>query len=296
MATDARKSTSEMLTSRRPKKNRTRASTTHVSCRDQIINNAPDTSSSPLSVKSKMDSAQSSPAVHVMPARKVPVLYYLTRNGHIEHPHLIDVPLSSPYGLYLRDVMNTLNYHRGIGMANLYSWSFKRSYKNGYVWHDLSEDDLVEPTNSHDYILKGSELLQTTPSQTPLQSNHSNNNYSTTTPPAALAMIRRRNQSWSSFDNPQEYMVVKCESSRELAAKFAADAATQTATLRREEVPSPPPSNSSSEIYADQAVEVRDSDVPVKEHDDGSVRTKASHVLMQLITCGGPSRLKMQVG
>ncbi|PWA44662.1 hypothetical protein CTI12_AA524760 [Artemisia annua] len=291
MATDARKSTSEMQSSRRPKKNRTRVSTT-VS-RDQMINNAPDMS--PLSVKSKTDSAQASPAV--MPARKVPVLYYLTRNGHIEHPHLIDVPLSSPYGLYLRDVMNTLNYHRGIGMANMYSWSFKRSYKNGYVWHDLSEDDLVEPTNSHDYILKGSELLQTTPSQTPIEPNRSNNNGSTTTPPAALAMIRRRNQSWSSFDNPQEYLVVKCESSRELAAKFAADAATQTMTLRREEVPSPPPSNSSSEIYADQAVEVRDSDVTVKGQDDGSGKMKASQVLMQLIMCGGtPSRLKMQVG
>ncbi|KAJ0764327.1 putative protein SOSEKI [Helianthus annuus] len=34
--------------------------------------------------------------------RKVPVLYYLSRNGHLEHPHLIDVPLSSPHGLYLR--------------------------------------------------------------------------------------------------------------------------------------------------------------------------------------------------
>ena len=110
-------------------------------------------------------------------------------------------------------------------------------------------------------------------------------------------MIRRRNQSWSSFDNPQEYLVVKCESSRELAAKFAADAATQTMTLRREEVPSPPPSNSSSEIYTDQAVEVRDSDVTVKGQDDGSGKMKASQVLMHLITCGGtPSRLKMQVG
>ncbi|KAI3751055.1 hypothetical protein L2E82_22073 [Cichorium intybus] len=37
-----------------------------------------------------------------MTARKVPILYYLTRNGQLEHPHLIDVPLSSPHGLYLR--------------------------------------------------------------------------------------------------------------------------------------------------------------------------------------------------
>lgn len=38
----------------------------------------------------------------MMPAKKVPVLYYLSRNGQLDHPHLIDVPLSSPHGLYLR--------------------------------------------------------------------------------------------------------------------------------------------------------------------------------------------------
>lgn len=34
--------------------------------------------------------------------RKVPVVYYLSRNGQLEHPHFMDVPLSSPEGLYLR--------------------------------------------------------------------------------------------------------------------------------------------------------------------------------------------------
>lgn len=38
----------------------------------------------------------------IVSTRKVPVLYYLSRNGHLEHPHLIDVPPSSPHGLYLR--------------------------------------------------------------------------------------------------------------------------------------------------------------------------------------------------
>ncbi|CDP07171.1 unnamed protein product [Coffea canephora] len=33
---------------------------------------------------------------------KVPVIYYLARNGHLEHPHFIQVPLSSSHGLYLR--------------------------------------------------------------------------------------------------------------------------------------------------------------------------------------------------
>ncbi|OVA19501.1 Protein of unknown function DUF966 [Macleaya cordata] len=91
--------------------------------------------------------------------RKVPVVYYLCRNRHLEHPHFIEVPLSSPEGLYLRDVINRLNVLRGRGMAVLYSWSCKRSYKNGFVWHDLCEDDLILPAHGNEYVLKGSELL-----------------------------------------------------------------------------------------------------------------------------------------
>ena len=38
-----------------------------------------------------------------------------------------------------------------------------RSYKNGFVWHDLSDDDLVLPAQGNEYILKGSELLDRSP-------------------------------------------------------------------------------------------------------------------------------------
>ena len=34
--------------------------------------------------------------------RKVPVVYYLCRNRQLEHPHFIEVPISSSEGLYLR--------------------------------------------------------------------------------------------------------------------------------------------------------------------------------------------------
>ncbi|PUZ37523.1 hypothetical protein GQ55_9G126600 [Panicum hallii var. hallii] len=96
-------------------------------------------------------------------ARKVPVVYYLTRSRHLEHPHFVEVPVASPEGLYLRgqsvDVINHLNTVRGKGMAAMYSWSCKRSYKNGFVWHDLTEDDLVLPATDGEYVLKGSELV-----------------------------------------------------------------------------------------------------------------------------------------
>ncbi|XP_057727800.1 protein SOSEKI 3-like isoform X1 [Arachis stenosperma] len=91
--------------------------------------------------------------------RKVPVIYYLCRNRQLEHPHFMEVPLTSPEGLYLRDVIDRLNALRGRGMASLYSWSCKRSYKNGFVWHDLCQDDLILPAHGNEYVLKGSELF-----------------------------------------------------------------------------------------------------------------------------------------
>ncbi|KAI3511836.1 hypothetical protein L1887_18996 [Cichorium endivia] len=92
-------------------------------------------------------------------SRKVPVIYYLCRNRQLEHPHFIEVPLVSPDGLYLRDVIEKFDALRGRGMASMYSWSCKRSYKNAFVWNDLSEDDLIFPAHGNEYVLKGSELV-----------------------------------------------------------------------------------------------------------------------------------------
>lgn len=92
-------------------------------------------------------------------ARKVPVVYYLCRNRQLEHPHFMEVPLSSD-DLYLRDVIERLNVLRGRGIGSMYSWSCKRSFKNGFVWHDLCDDDVIHPAHANEYILKGSELFE----------------------------------------------------------------------------------------------------------------------------------------
>ncbi|XP_063948739.1 protein SOSEKI 3 isoform X2 [Daucus carota subsp. sativus] len=103
---------------------------------------------------------EKSPKYHQQqPRRKVSVVYYLSRNRQLEHPHFIEVSLSSPDGLYLRDVIDRLNVLRGRGMASMYSWSCKRSYRTGFVWHDLCEDDLIHPAHGNEYVLKGSELF-----------------------------------------------------------------------------------------------------------------------------------------
>uniref|UniRef100_A0A7N1A6J6 SOSEKI DIX-like domain-containing protein n=1 Tax=Kalanchoe fedtschenkoi TaxID=63787 RepID=A0A7N1A6J6_KALFE len=97
--------------------------------------------------------------------RKVSVLYYLSKNQQLEHPHCVEVKISSPDGLYLRDFINRLNELRGRGMPSRYSWSCKRSYKSGFVWHDLSEDDLIHPSSVSEYVLKGSELIEESKSE-----------------------------------------------------------------------------------------------------------------------------------
>ncbi|KAK9050818.1 hypothetical protein SSX86_030212 [Deinandra increscens subsp. villosa] len=44
-------------------------------------------------------------------------------------------------------------------MAASYSWSSKRSYKNGFLWHDLAENDFIYPAHCQGNIQKGSELF-----------------------------------------------------------------------------------------------------------------------------------------
>ncbi|KAK4709607.1 hypothetical protein R3W88_030532 [Solanum pinnatisectum] len=174
--------------------------------------------------------------------RKVAVVYYLTRNGQLEHPHFMEVPLSSPDGLYLRDVINRLNFLRGKGMASLYSWSAKRSYRNGFVWHDLAEHDFIYPAHGQEYVLKGSELVDGATmltSQSEEEVEFSTSKYQVpevrklSEDHEFPAVSRRRNQSWCSADF-HEYRVYKAESSsNESSGKAAADASTQTDDRRR---------------------------------------------------------------
>nr|XP_016508473.1 PREDICTED: protein UPSTREAM OF FLC-like [Nicotiana tabacum] len=170
--------------------------------------------------------------------RKVPVLYYISRNGQLEHPHFMEVPLSSPDALYLRDVINRLNCLRGKGMASMYSWSAKRSYRNGFVWQDLTEHDFIYPAQGQEYILKGSQLLDSAlPSQPDEIACSGLRNPAPEVRKISEdrefpAIPRRRNQSWTSSDF-HEYRVYKAESTGELIGRASSDASTQTDDRRR---------------------------------------------------------------
>ncbi|KAH0451893.1 hypothetical protein IEQ34_019192 [Dendrobium chrysotoxum] len=92
-------------------------------------------------------------------AIRAQVVYYLSRNGQLEHPHFLEISHLPNQFLRLKDVIQRLTVLRGRGMPSLFSWSSKRSYKNGFVWNDLSENDIIYPADGAEYILKGSEII-----------------------------------------------------------------------------------------------------------------------------------------
>ncbi|KAF3433758.1 hypothetical protein FNV43_RR24861 [Rhamnella rubrinervis] len=226
----------------------------------------------------------------------------------------MEVPLSSPQGLYLKDVISRLSFIRGQGISSMYSWSSKRSYKNGFVWQDLSENDFIEPCHGHEYIVKGSQLLETSLSfrsyETSSSSSSSASVFSRETNSSSApttTVIRRKNQSWSLFDDLREYQVYKAKTTGELPGK-ATDASTQTeekATNHGEVVQE---FEGNDVCLTEQSIEEAsmvsnygfvgglgsteasaEMQGQTGENNRGCERTKASTVLMQLIRCGSRS-------
>ncbi|KAJ0966276.1 hypothetical protein J5N97_027414 [Dioscorea zingiberensis] len=114
------------------------------------------------SSKSNMESFQADAATDsgggTGEVRRLNVVYFLSRDGRLEHPHLIRVHHFYRHGVHLHDVKRWLADLRGKDMAESYSWSYKRRYKSGYVWQDLMDDDLITPIADNEYVLKGSLL------------------------------------------------------------------------------------------------------------------------------------------
>ncbi|CAH8308254.1 unnamed protein product [Eruca vesicaria subsp. sativa] len=92
--------------------------------------------------------------------RRVKLVYFLSsRSGQVDQPHLLSVNHLSRNGVFLRDVKQWLAGVRGSAVPDQYCWSCKRRYKNGYVWQDLLDEDLITPISDNEYVLKGSEIL-----------------------------------------------------------------------------------------------------------------------------------------
>ncbi|CAL4892859.1 unnamed protein product [Urochloa decumbens] len=205
--------------------------------------------------------------------RKVAVVYYLChRDGHLDHPHFLEMKLLPGAGLYLRDFTARLDVLRGSGMPAMYAWSSKRSYRNGYVWQDLADDDLVHPAHGADeYVLKGSPLL-IFPDLPPAPPHAVNDDASSSG--SGRAAAARRHKNWSSFDLG-EYSNSKlaAQNDRRRAPDLQLQEEEST-ELAVGEI-SPPPSSGSPDDAREREVGVI-----------AGGRMRASAVLMQLFSCG----------
>ncbi|KAF8776153.1 hypothetical protein HU200_003844 [Digitaria exilis] len=85
------------------------------------------------------------------PMRKVQIIYYLCRNGQLEHPHFMELAQHPHQPLRLKAHVAARQRHAGSLLMVL--------QENGYVWNDLSENDVIYPSDGVEYVLKGSEIF-----------------------------------------------------------------------------------------------------------------------------------------
>lgn len=173
-----------------------------------------------------------------------------------------------------------------------------RQHKNGYVWQDLTDDDLIHPSHGQEYILKGSEVrlleasssfrsCETSSSFSESKFSSETNNSSTDSNFSVAG--KRNSQSWNSLDDLRRNVVYKAR----ISGEGGTNAATQTGERRRrwtdggaaEECGGEGFSNSGVgrmerlSVDCDGAADLRDRTA------GKSNKWKASTVLMQLIKC-----------
>lgn len=94
--------------------------------------------------------------------RRVHIIYFISRKGRIDHPHLLRVGHFCGNGVRLRDIKRWLAVVRGEDMPESFSWSYKRRYRTGYVWQDSVDEDLITPISDNEYVIKGSAFCSPT--------------------------------------------------------------------------------------------------------------------------------------
>lgn len=182
-----------------------------------------------------------------------------------------------------------------------------RSYGNEYVWQDLSVNDFIYPSSSHEYVLKGTQLIEPssyTSNETILsmpssKSSNERNSYSTDAADSPSSTMK---------DSQHDCKLYKAKICREFAEK-SSNASTQTeemtsrnrmemdqqgerrypgnAAARKFDENRGSLSLSSSnfeslEGYSLESEDIRNQKI---ENERPSGRMRATQVLMQLVSC-----------
>ncbi|KAL4332525.1 hypothetical protein GQ457_07G005610 [Hibiscus cannabinus] len=232
--------------------------------------------------------------------RKVQVVYYLTRNGQLEHPHYMEVTLLVNQPLRLRDVMERLTALRGKGMPSLYSWSCKRTYKSGYVWNDLADNDVIPPSDGDEYVLKGSELVDGCSERlqhiqiSKRESHFQEPNLHPKQKSSAFALTRHRGPQEATFEEEQESDEEEEEEEEyeldEEKPCYTSSTTPHSRCSRGVSTDELEYQQHSSSIISEQ--QVQSNNTTSKRFEDGepvanvSASGRNSSVLLQLIACG----------
>ncbi|CAL9160461.1 unnamed protein product [Musa hybrid cultivar] len=192
--------------------------------------------------------------------RRVNVVYFLSRNGRVEHPHLLRIHRRRRDHVYLRDVKRWLSEFRGKDMADSFAWSYKRRYRGGYIWQDLMDDDPITPFADAEYVLKGSELATDPPVSTPSkQVQHS-------TPPSVTHSSPLTSCASFAFTDDQVMMPASTSAVDEEPPKVAASSDADNLLVLP---PSPTQQKAAPEIDASK-VEAKEKPNEEKEEERGA--------------------------
>ncbi|KAG6758385.1 hypothetical protein POTOM_038730 [Populus tomentosa] len=127
-------------------------------------------------------------------------------------------------------------------MANLsilISWKSLSRLPKDFNSKDLSETDYVQPCHGHEYILKGSLLLETSLSFRSHNTTSSRNSkvfsdiISSSGDDSNSPVITRKNRSWTPFDELDEYKVYRARITGEIASKGTPNVSTHATVKRR---------------------------------------------------------------
>ncbi|KAJ8506546.1 hypothetical protein OPV22_007432 [Ensete ventricosum] len=219
--------------------------------------------------------------------RRVNVVYFLSRNGRVEHPHLFRIHRRRRDHVYLRDVKRWLSEFRGKDMADSFAWSYKRRYRGGYIWQDLMDDDPITPFADAEYVLKGSELPTHPPVSTP--SSKQVQHRSTTAPPS-LPSITHSSPLIScasfAFTDEQAMMPASTSAVDEEPPKAAASSGADALQVLP---PSPTQQKAAPVIDAskeeEEEEEERGASIMDSRSDNNNCSKRASQVLRNILRC-----------
>ncbi|RVX13880.1 hypothetical protein CK203_010284 [Vitis vinifera] len=201
--------------------------------------------------------------------RKAAVVYYLCRNGQLEHPHFMEIPISSPQGLFLRGAKAWRTCTRGL---------------RNDTTKKISSENKPETNNSGDdcnfpFIIR--KRNQSWGSFNPRE-------YKVYKDDPATEHAGKAMDAATQTEDKRRRRRTAIEEGKE--AEYGHS--TSTTELSREEI-SPPLSNTSSEEapVGQSSVAAPSADIrnQAAENDRPSGRMKASAVLKHLIRCGSVS-------